>query len=53
VNFHYLFVQVNGQRLTITMNRIDMSSGKAEWTQPDKVTITAPGAAAAAGAGGP
>jgi Icc-related predicted phosphoesterase len=53
VNFHYLFVQVNGQRSTITMNRVDMSSGKAVWMQPDKVTIAAPGAAAAAGAGGP
>ena len=52
MNFHYLFVQVNEQRTTITMNRVDMSSGKAVWTQPDKVTIAAPGMAAAARAAG-
>lgn len=51
VNFHYLFVQVNDQRATIIMNRVDLSSGKAVWTQPDKVTIAVPGAAAAQAAG--
>jgi acid phosphatase type 7 len=52
VNFHYLFVEVNDQHTTITMNRVDMSSGKAVWTQPDKVTIAAPGAAATAAQAG-
>ncbi len=47
VNFHYLFVQVNDQRATITMNRLDMSSGKPLWTQPDRVTIAVPAVAAA------
>ena len=30
------------------MNRLDLSSGKAVWTQPDSLTITAPAAKAAA-----
>jgi Icc-related predicted phosphoesterase len=47
INYHYLLVEVDKQQLKITMNRLDLSSGKAVWTQPDKVSISAPLAAAA------
>jgi len=47
VNYHYLLVQVDQHQLTVTMNRIDLSTGKAVWTQPDVVKITSPTAAAA------
>jgi hypothetical protein len=33
------------------MNRLDLTSGKPVWTQPDSVTITAPAVAAAKAAG--
>lgn len=50
VNYHYLLVEVDHQQLKITMNRIDLSSGKAVWTQPDSVKITTQAAASAAAA---
>jgi Icc-related predicted phosphoesterase len=40
VNYHYLLVEVDRQQLKITMNRLDLGSGKAVWTHPDSVTIT-------------
>jgi acid phosphatase type 7 len=49
INYHYLLVEVDHQQLKVTMNRIDMSSGKAVWTQPDSVKISVPAVAAAAG----
>ena len=42
INYHYLMVEVDRGQLKITMNRIDMTSGKAVWTQPDSVKITLP-----------
>jgi hypothetical protein len=48
VNYHYLLVDVDGKQLTVTMNRLDLTSGKAVWTEPDSVKITAPAAAASA-----
>jgi Icc-related predicted phosphoesterase len=42
VNYHYLLVEVDQERLKVTMNRVDMTSGKAVWTQPDTVTIAVP-----------
>lgn len=48
VNYHYLLVEVDPKQVTITMNRVDLSSGKAVWTQPDSVKISVPGAAQAA-----
>jgi len=48
VNYHYLMVEVDRKQLRITMNRLDLTSGKAVWTQPDSVTITVPAAAAKA-----
>jgi hypothetical protein len=41
VNFHYLNVNIDHQQLTITMNRLDLTTDKAVWTQPDTVKITA------------
>ena len=48
INYHYLLVEVDRQQLKITMNRLDLASGKAVWTQPDAVTISVPAAKAAA-----
>ena len=47
MNYHYLLIEVDGQQLKVTMNRLDLSSGKAVWTQPDSVKITVPLATAA------
>lgn len=47
INYHYLLVEVDQHQLKITMNRLDLSSGKAVWTEPDAVTIGVPAAAAA------
>jgi len=47
VNYHYLLIQVDHQQLTVTMNRLDLSTGKAVWTQPDSVKIGVPALAAA------
>ena len=51
VNYHYLLVEVDQQQLKVTMNRLDLTSGKAVWTQPDsvKISMPMPGAAQAAG----
>ena len=51
INYHYLLVEVDHQQLKITMNRLDLTSGKPVWTQPDSVKITVPMAAAATAAG--
>lgn len=46
VNYHYLLVQVDHAKLSVTMNRLDLTAGKAVWTQPDQVTILTPRVAA-------
>jgi acid phosphatase type 7 len=51
INYHYLLVEVDHGQMKVTMNRVDLTSGKAVWTQPDSVKITVP-AAGAAHAGG-
>ncbi len=51
VNYHYLLVEVDRQQLKVTMNRLDLTSGKAVWTQPDSVKIAVPLAVAAQAAG--
>ena len=48
VNYHYLMVEVDHGSAKITMQRIDLTSGTAVWTQPDSVTISVPAAKAAA-----
>jgi len=39
--------QATRRHLKVTMNRLDVSSGKAVWTQPDSLEITAPAPASA------
>ena len=51
LNYHYLLVEVDQQQLKVTMNRLDLTAGKAVWTQPDSVKITAPAQAQAQSAG--
>ena len=48
VNYHYLQVEDDQGKLKITMNRLDLTSGTAVWTQPDSFTIAVPTAKAAA-----
>lgn len=48
INYHYLLVEVDHQQMKVTMNRVDLTSGKAVWTQPDSVKIGTPVAAAQA-----
>lgn len=40
INYHYLLIEVDRHHLKITMNRLDLSSGKPVWTQPDSIEIT-------------
>lgn len=42
VNYHYIMVDVDRGSLKVTMHRLDLTSGKAVWTEPDSVTISAP-----------
>jgi Icc-related predicted phosphoesterase len=42
VNYHYLVVEVDHGRMKISMNRLELANGKASWTTPDSVEITAP-----------
>jgi Icc-related predicted phosphoesterase len=44
INYHYLLVEVGERELKVTMNRVDLTSGKPVWTQPDVVRITVPAA---------
>ena len=48
VNYHYLQVEDDTGKLKITMNRLDLTSGTAVWTQPDSVTISVPATKVAA-----
>ena len=48
ITYPYLLIEVDRSRLTVTMNRVDLTSGTEIWTQPDSVTITAPVTKAAA-----
>jgi acid phosphatase type 7 len=47
VNYHYLLVEVDRGKITITMNRLEINDGKATWTRPDSVTLVAPASKAA------
>ncbi len=48
VNYHYLLAEVDHNRLTITMHRVEINDGKEIWSEPDSVTIIAPVALPAA-----
>ncbi len=50
INYHYLLVDVNGDRAQITMNKLELQDGKAVWSTPDVVTIKALTAMAAGAA---
>ena len=52
VNYHYLLVEVDRGNLKITMHRLDLTSGRAIWTEPDSVAISVP-ATKAVGQGKP
>jgi Icc-related predicted phosphoesterase len=47
VNYHYLQVEVDRDKVKVTMHRLDLTTGTALWTEPDSVTISAPAAMAA------
>jgi Icc-related predicted phosphoesterase len=47
INYHYLLVEVNKSSLTVTMNRLELTSKGPDWTRPDTVTIAVPTAKAA------
>jgi len=51
INYHYLLGEVDRGKLKITMNRLDLTTRKAVWTQPDAVNLVAPATAAAQVAG--
>jgi Icc-related predicted phosphoesterase len=51
VNYHYLLVEVDHQRLKVTMNRVELNDGKAAWTQPDSFQLAGAPAAGANAAG--
>jgi 3',5'-cyclic AMP phosphodiesterase CpdA len=40
VNYHYLLVEVSRGNLKITMHRLDLTTGRAVWTEPDSVAIS-------------
>jgi Icc-related predicted phosphoesterase len=42
INYHYLLVQVDHNHAIITMHKLDLTGGKEVWTQPDRVSISAP-----------
>jgi acid phosphatase type 7 len=50
VNYHYVDVEVDHGSVKVIMHRLDLTSGKAVWTQPDSVEISV--AAANAGVQG-
>jgi 3',5'-cyclic AMP phosphodiesterase CpdA len=45
INYHYLLVEVDHQQTKVTMQRIQLTSREAVWTQPDSVTIALTGGA--------
>ncbi|MGB9234852.1 MAG: metallophosphoesterase [Terriglobales bacterium] len=47
INYHYLLLEVEHQQLKVTMNRLQLATGKAVWTQPDAITISVSAAQAA------
>ena len=47
INYHYLLVEADHQKLKVTMNRLDLTSGTAQWSTPDQVLKGSPVAAAA------
>ena len=48
VNYHYLLVEVDRGQLKVTMNRVELATAGAVWTQPDSVKLSTLGATPAA-----
>ncbi len=48
VNYHYLGVAVDRGSVKIVMHRLDVTNGRAVWTEPDSVEVLIPDAKAAA-----
>jgi acid phosphatase type 7 len=48
INYHYLLVQVDHNHVTVTMHKLELTDGKEVWTEPDKVSLSAPANALAA-----
>jgi acid phosphatase type 7 len=48
VNYHYLLAEVDHNRLTVTMHKVEIKDGKEVWSTPDSINITAPVAVPAA-----
>jgi Icc-related predicted phosphoesterase len=48
VNYHYLLMQIDHGRLTVSMHKLEFRDGKEVWSQPDSVTIAAPAASSPA-----
>jgi Icc-related predicted phosphoesterase len=46
INYHYLLVENAPQSMKVSMNRLELTDGKATWTTPDEVRISVPAAAA-------
>jgi len=42
VNYHYLLVEVDRSKMKISMNRVELTNGKPNWTTPDVVEIAVP-----------
>ncbi len=42
INYHYLFVEVRGNRVQVTMNKVEFVGKREVWSEPDSVTVTAP-----------
>ena len=42
INYHFLLIEVNHNRVTVTMNKLEFKDGKPVWSKPDAVTINAP-----------
>lgn len=41
INYHYLLIEVDRGNSKVTMNRLQLADGKASWSKPDMVTVTA------------
>ena len=42
INYHYLLAQVDRNRLSITMHKLEFKDGHSVWSTPDAVVISAP-----------
>ena len=42
INYHFLLIRVNHNQVAVSMNKLEFKDGKAVWSKPDSVTITAP-----------